>query len=140
MYLLDTNVISELMRPEPDSNVYLWVESQSIYSLFITAITQAEILYGLMLLPNGRRKNRLVKTSESMFSEDFSGRILPFDIAAASEYANVAAKKPKKGHPISQFDAQIAGIARSRGMTIVTCNVNDFKDCDIPLINPWLHG
>lgn len=137
MILLDTNVISELMRPEPSPGVVSWVNIKPMTSLFITTITQAEILYGVRLLPEGQRKSKLLAEAQSMFSEDFSGRILPFDFNAAQAYAEIASARRSSGRPISQFDAQIAGIARSRGSRLATRNVDDFIDCGIKVINPW---
>lgn len=137
MIVLDTNVLSELMKAEPAENVSEWAGSQPASSLFITAVTQAEILYGIHLLPNGRRRNSIANAAKAMFDEDFNDRILTFNSDAAAAYADIAVTRRNKGRPISQFDAQIAAIARSTGAALATRNVSDFEHCEIELINPW---
>ncbi len=137
MILLDTNVLSELMKPDPNSKVVSWISIKSPASLFISTITQAEILYGLALLPEGQRKNSLQEAAQAMFIEDFRERILPFDMDAAESYASIASHRRSTGQPISQFDAQIAAIARSRSGSIATRNVGDFMNCGIEVMNPW---
>jgi toxin FitB len=137
MIVLDTNVLSELMKSEPSQTVMSWVLKQSATSLFITTVTQAEILYGLVLLPIGRRREALRTAAQTMFEEDFSGRILPFDIAAAYQFAQIASERRQAGRPISQFDAQIAAITRSRGAALSTRNVSDFEGCGLQVLNPW---
>jgi predicted nucleic acid-binding protein len=137
MIVLDTNVLSELMRLVPTDNVARWVDSQPATSLFTTSITQAEILYGLMLLPGGRRRKALELASAAMFEELFAGRILPFGMDAARPYAVIGSERRRKGVPISQFDAQIAAIVRSVGATLATRNVADFQGCGIELVDPW---
>lgn len=137
MILLDTNVLSVLMKPQPLKKVAFWISNQPITSLYISTITQAEILYGLAILAEGKRKENLQKAAMDMFSEDFSGRILPFDINAGIAYSEIAASRHLSGKPISQFDAQIVAIARSRGGRVATRNVKDFEDCGINVINPW---
>jgi hypothetical protein len=135
--ILDTNVLSELMKAEPAASVVEWVTSQPASRLFITAITQGEILYGIGLLPKGGRRSRIASAAKAMFAEDFSDRILAFNSDAAVAYADIAVARRKKGRPISQFDAQIAAIARSSGAGVATRNVGDFEGCGIDLINPW---
>jgi predicted nucleic acid-binding protein len=137
MIVLDTNVISELMRSEPDRAVLNWFDQQPIAGLFTTTVTEAEIFFGLALLPAGRRRNALQAAARAMFDEDFSGRILPFDTDAALAYADIASARQLGGKPISQFDAQIAGIVRSRGARLSTRNLRDFVDCEISLVDPW---
>lgn len=137
MIILDTNVISELMKAEPAASVREWVASQPASRLFVTAVTQAEILYGIGLLPRGRRRNNIASAAKAMFDEDFSDRVLPFGSDAASVYADIAVVRRKKGRPISQFDAQIAAISRSTGATLATRNLGDFEGCEIEVINPW---
>jgi predicted nucleic acid-binding protein len=137
MIVLDTNVLSELMKAEPADNVREWTASQAASSLFITAVTQAEILYGVRLLADGRRRKSIAIAAKAMFDEDFNGRILAFDSDAATAYAEIAATRRSKGKPISQFDAQIASIARSTGAALATRTVSDFENCGIDLINPW---
>jgi predicted nucleic acid-binding protein len=138
MILLDTNVLSELMRPAPSSNVEEWLSAQPAAGTFISAITEAELRYGLALLPNGQRQKRLLAQAEAMLVEDFADRILPFDSAAAAAYATIAATRRLAGRPISQADAQIAAIAASRGATIATRNVTDFADCGVAVLDPWV--
>ncbi len=137
MIVIDTNVLAELMRPEPGKPVVRWFAGQPIGGLFTTAVTQAEILFGIGLLSEGRRRAALELAVEGMFEEDFAGRILPFDGAAAHAYAAIAVERRKAGRPIAQFDAQIAAIARSRDASIATRNVADFIDCQVPVIDPW---
>ena len=137
MIILDTNVLSELMRPAPEAAVVDWVATQSAASLFITTITQAEILHGILLLPQGRRRDEIEVAADMMFEEDFAGRILPFGSHAAHAYAEIAVARRQSGRPISQFDAQIAAIAKSTGAKVATRNVPDFEGCGIDVIDPW---
>jgi hypothetical protein len=135
--LLDTNVLSELMKPAPAERVVRWVAAQPAASLYTTSITQAEILHGILLLPAGRRRSALEAAAEAMFKEDFAGRILAFDSDAARAYARIAVDRRRAGRPISHFDAQIAAIARSAGAEIGTRNVADYEGCGVKLIDPW---
>jgi predicted nucleic acid-binding protein len=135
--LLDTNVLSELMRPTPSIAVETWLGGQPVNGAFISAITEAELRYGLALLPEGQRRRRLLAQAEAMLTEDFAGRILPFDSPAAVVYARIAADRRFAGRPISQPDAQIAAIAVSRGAAVATRNVADFEGCGITLVDPW---
>jgi len=137
MIILDTNVLSELMRPKPAAMVVDWIGAQPAASLYTTSITQAEILHGLMLLPPGRRRSALEAAATSMFAEDFGGRILGFGTDAAPAYARIASDRRRAGRPISHFDAQIAAIARSTGAAIATRNVADFDGCGVTLVDPW---
>jgi len=137
MILLDTNVLSELMRPAPSSVVERWMSDQPATSLFISTITEAELRYGLALLPDGHRRRQLAAQAEAMLVTDFAGRILPFDSPAASAYARIAAPRRQSGRPISQADAQIAAVAASRGASLATRNIADFVDCGIDVIDPW---
>ena len=137
MIVLDTNVLSELMRPKPATTVAKWVATQSAASLFTTTITQAEILHGVLLLPEGRRRDTIGAAADAMFEEDFAGRILPFGSHAAHAYAQIAAARRRSGRPISQFDAQIAAIAFSTGAGVATRNVGDFEGCGIQVVDPW---
>jgi toxin FitB len=137
MILLDTNVLSELMRPVPSAAVESWMSDQPVAGIFISAITEAELRYGLALLPDGQRQRRLVAQAEAMLAEDFAGRILPFDSPAASAYARIAAARRLAGRPISQADAQIAAVAASRGASLATRNVADFVDCGVEVVDPW---
>jgi hypothetical protein len=137
MILLDTNILSELMRLVPEVTVERWLADQPAASVFISAITEAELRYGLALLPNGKRRSSLTAVMQDMLAEDFSGRILPFDSAAAVDFAEIAVARRQAGRPISQADAQIAAIARSRGAALATRNVADFEGCGVEVINPW---
>lgn len=137
MIVLDTNVLSEMMRPEPDSTVAAWMSARPASSLFTTTVTQAEILYGVRLLPSANRRSRLETVVSAMFATDFAGRVLPFDQAAAYAYAEIAAARRRAGRPITQFDAQIAAIARSRDAGVATRNIADFEGCGIGVIDPW---
>jgi predicted nucleic acid-binding protein len=135
--VLDTNVLSEVLRPIPDAKVRRWLERQAGAAMFTTAICEAEILYGIALMPAGRRRRALEQAAAAIFQEDFAGRILPFDRAAAREFAGIAAGRLAAGRRIGDFDAQIAAIARSRGAVVATRNVADFSDCGIDVIDPW---
>lgn len=137
MIILDTNIISELMRAEPAPQVLAWIRGRSGSSLFTTSLAQAEIYYGLALLPEGQRRNALEAAARAMFETDFAERVLSFDTSAAPVYADIAAARRLAGRPIAQIDAQIAAIARARGARLATRNVKDFEGCGIELINPW---
>ena len=139
-FVLDTNVISELVTPAPTAAVIDWLARQHPSSVFTTAVTEAEILYGLRLLPEGRRRRDLEEAILPIFSEDFSGRVLPFDRDASDVYATLATDRRKAGRPISQFDAQIAAIAISRGASLATRNVSDFTEINLQIVNPWKGG
>jgi predicted nucleic acid-binding protein len=135
--VLDTNVLSELMRAEPAETVVRWMAAQPGETLYTTTITQAEILYGVMLLPTGKRRGAFEAAVDAMFGEDFGGRILSFGSAAALSYAHIATSRQRAGIPISSFDAQIAAIAHSEGASLATRNVKDFAHCGIEVIDPW---
>jgi len=137
MVVLDTNVVSELMKGEPSASVITWVRQQPVAELFTTSITEAEIFYGIELLPAGKRREALVEAAEGAFAEDFAGRILVFDSAAARAFARLAANFRRTGHPRTQADTQIAAIALTRGAKVATRNVAHFRDCGIDLVNPW---
>lgn len=137
MIVLDTNVISEILKAAPHSAVLEWFARQASASIFTTTVTEAEILYGLRLLPNGRRRSELEAAILPIFSEDLQGRILPFDRDAADLYATIAVQRRLAGKPISQFDAQIAAIAISHGATLATRNVDDFAELPLQIVNPW---
>jgi predicted nucleic acid-binding protein len=137
MILLDTNVVSELMKSAPDENVAQWIAAQPPATLYTTSITQAEILHGAMLLPAGKRRAAIETAAAAMFEVDFSRRILAFGSEAALPYARIAADRRKAGRPISQFDAQIAAIARAAGATIATRNAADFAGCGVKVVDPW---
>jgi predicted nucleic acid-binding protein len=137
-YLLDTNILSELMRPRPDSNVLAWFERQMNAVFATSTITQAEVLLGIALLPAGKRRNDLANTATRMFQEDFSGLCLPFDEQAANEYAILVAARTRSGHPISTEDGQIAAIALAHDLLLVTRNSKDFTGITgLDMTNPW---
>lgn len=137
MILLDTNVLSELMRPAPDPHVIRWLDAQPEWEVWISAITVAEIRLRISLLPDGRRKTLLMGLAEQMFREDFTGRCLPFDYDAALEYALIVTERNRVGRPISVEDAQIAAIARTANLTLATRNTRDFSGLTgLKLINP----
>ena len=135
--ILDTNVVSEPMLASPSAVVQIWWSQQQPGALFITAVTAAEILYGIELLPQGKRRVALLAGVELMFGKVLAGRILPFDEDAARAFAVIAASRRARGRPITDLDAQIAAIARSRGAILATRNTADFEDCGIRLVNPW---
>lgn len=134
MIILDTNVLSEFMRAVPNPVVMDWVGQQETSELFTTTITQAEIYYGLALLPIGKRRSDMERAARLMFEQDFQDRILTFDSGAAVEYA---AFRRLLGKPIAQADAQIAAIARANRAVLATRNISDFSDCQLVLVNPW---
>ena len=137
MIILDTNVLSEPVQPKPDSNVLRWFESQDPKFLYTTSITEAEALYGIARMPPGKRRTIIEEAMQALFNRNFLNRILPFDRAAASEFAEIVATRLGMGLPIGTMDAQIAAIARSRGAAVATRNIRDFEHCGIEIINPW---
>jgi len=137
MIVLDTNVVSELMKPSPSPIVLRWIASWDRTHFHTTSLTQAEILHGVRLLPSGRRRRAIEAAAEAMFKEDFVGRILAFDSDAARSYADLVSEQRRRGRPISQFDAQIAAIARTAGATLATHNVKGFEHCGIGIVDPW---
>ena len=136
MILLDTNVLSELMRPEPAEAVLAWMRIQSAAQLYVSSISYAEILYGIDLLPEGKRRRALAEQAEGMFTDDFAGRMLSFNPAAAPAYAAIAGGRRRTGDPIQPLDAMIAAIARAHGAAIATRD-RDLDGCGVPVINPW---
>ena len=137
MIVLDTNVLSEVLRPSPDTSVLDWLARQPRASLFTTSVTRGEILYGIRLLSDGKRRRGLWDAAIQIFSDDFAGQVLSFDNDAADMYAEIAASRRIAGTPISQFDAMIVAMARSRGASLATRNVKDFDHCGIDVVNPW---
>ena len=137
MIVLDTNVVSELMKATPAAAVARWFADRPAATLYTTSITHAEILHGILLLPAGKRRGALETAAEAMFDEDFGGRVLPFGGEAARAYARIAVQRRRAGRPISHFDAQIAAIARSVRAQVATRNVNDYEGCGVDLLNPW---
>jgi toxin FitB len=138
MIILDTNVLSETSCPTSSTRALEWLRSEPASAVFTTTITEAELLYGIALLPEGRRRQSLEAIVELIFAEDLAGRVLPFDSAAAREFADIAASRRRTGRPISEADARIVAIARSRGAALATRNVGDFSGCRLELIDPWI--
>lgn len=137
MILLDTNVISETMRPDPNTRVAAWMMAQSVSDLATTAITQAEILKGIEMMPLGKKRGQLLEVAQAYFHVDMASRILSFNSAAAHRFAEIFAHRRKIGRQIQPLDAQIAAIAREHHAALATRNIDDFTDCGIELINPW---
>jgi toxin FitB len=136
LIVVDTNVVSELMRPSPSARVRDWVASQPGPDLYTTAVTVAEVLYGVERLPPGRRQAELRSAATELF-DGFADQVLAFDAAAAVQYALVVSGRDRSGLPVDGFDAQIAAICRVRGAVLATRNVTDFRDTRIEVINPW---
>ncbi len=137
MIVLDTNVISELMRAEPHAGVLAWVAAQPRALLYTTHITRAEILYGIAALPEGRRRTALAAAADAMFAEDFAGRILPFEASAAARYPEIVLTRRNAGNPIEGFDALIAATALAKGASVATRDTGGFTGCGLTVIDPW---
>ena len=137
MIIIDTNVVSELMRLAPEPAVMAWFSGQSSTELFLTAISEAELRAGAAILPAGRRRDRLAAEVDAVVGQDFAGRVLPFDSAAARAYAVITASRRSVGRPILEADCQIAAIARARNAAVATRNGADFEHCGLTLIDPW---
>ena len=137
MVLLDTNVVSELMRSAPSAEVLVWVDALPPRELFVTSVTEAEVRTGIANLPDGARRRGLADAAERTLGGLFAGRVLPFDSSAARAYADIAAASRAAGRPISQSDCQIAAIARSRDLALATRNVRDFSDTGVEVSDPW---
>lgn len=137
MFILDTNVVSELMRPTPDPVIEPWFAEHATSSLFLTAVSEAELRFGLAVMPIGKRREGLASALRRVLETGFANRILPFDSSAARAYAEIAAARRRVGRPIPVADCQIAAIARSRDMAVATRNVRDFEDAGIEISDPW---
>jgi predicted nucleic acid-binding protein len=137
MIILDTNVLSALMRAVPEARVVAWLDRQPAESIWITSITLFEARLGLALLPSGRRRQALEVAFGRLLNEDLENRVLDFDTAAATEAASLAAARQKKGRPVDMRDTQIAGITLARRATLATRNVRHFEDLEISIIDPW---
>ena len=135
--ILDTNVVSEIMRPVPDPRVIAWFREKAGQQLYLTAITEAELLYGVGLMPPGKRRIEYTETIKRILSMELRTPVLPFESADASFFAMVAVWRRQAGRPVAELDAQIAAIALRRGLPIATRNVRDFEGCGVTLINPW---
>ncbi|MCB8954725.1 MAG: type II toxin-antitoxin system VapC family toxin [Ardenticatenales bacterium] len=141
MILLDTNVLSEFMRPRPSANVVSWLDGQPAGEVYTSAISRAEIELGLLLMPPGQRQEALSQAAWAMFDEEFAGRCLPFDEDAARHYARIVSARTRAGRPISVEDAQIAAIALAHRMSLATRNTTDFEVIDgLEVVNPWIDG
>ena len=137
MIILDTNVLSELMKATSAPVVFAWMSLQSPDDLFTTTVTMAEILYGIELLPKGKRRDALLHEVEIVFTARFAGRILAFDEPAAQMFGSIVAGRRLQGRAIGIADGQIAAIARAHDATLATRNTNDFEGCGVRVVNPW---
>lgn len=137
MIIVDTNVVSEVMKPLVDARVAAWLRRQPIENIYITSITKAELFYGLALLPDGSRKQALADAIQLFFAERVKTPILAFGDQDALPYARISAQRRKAGRPVKELDGQIAAIAASLNFAVVTRNVRDFEGCGIEVINPW---
>lgn len=137
MIILDTNVLSALMRTAPEVQVVRWLDEQPAESIWITSITLFEARLGLALLPKGQRQRLLESAFNRLLEDDLENRVLDFDRAAAAEAANLAASRQKAGRPVDMRDTQIAGIALARRATLATRNVKHFQDLSVAVIDPW---
>ena len=139
MILLDTNVVSELMRPAPSACVLQWLNLQPSREIWLSSVVAGELLFGLARLPEGARKQQLTRTLSLMLSEDFQNRVLVYDLEAAVVYADLVAQRESQGRPISLVDAQIASICLTHQASLATRNTKDFEGLGLTLINPWLN-
>ena len=135
--VLDTNVVSQLVHPQGSVQIKDWLATRRGYIVYTTSVTQAEILFGIRRLPDGKRRDRMLANALEVFSSDMAGRILSFDSIAADEYSQIVALRERSGRPISQFDGQIAAICRVYGAVLATRNVKDFVGCGVDVVNPW---
>ncbi|MCY3818862.1 MAG: type II toxin-antitoxin system VapC family toxin [Gammaproteobacteria bacterium] len=140
MFAIDTNVASELMRPEPTPAVAVWIAERDAQEIYLTAVSEAELRYGVAIMPVGRRRNALEAAMTRWLDLGFRERVLPFDSAAARAYAEIAAERRQTGRTIGEADCQIAAICRSRGAVLVTRNVRDFEGVGVEVIDPWSVG
>lgn len=138
MIILDTNVVSDIARPDMDIRVRIWLGSQSMQSLFTTAVTLAEMTFGIEILPEGQRKVLLRKRTSEIFHDAFPSRILPFDETAARAYGRILASARANGRAILMADGQIAAIAQINGFTVATRDTAPFEAASVPVVNPWL--
>lgn len=137
MVVLDTNIISEIMRPLPNNTVVEWLDGQKTQHLYLTTITLAEIRYGLSIMQDGKKRQRLTNQFESYLSEGFEGRILDFTAESATHYAKIMSQRKSLGLPMSMADGQIAAIANAYHFAVATRNVKDFEQCGLDIINPF---
>jgi predicted nucleic acid-binding protein len=137
VFVLDTNVLSAMMRPHLETEIAAWVGRQDEGLLFTTAISRAEISAGLAILPEGRRRRDLEALAAAIFAEEFEGRVLPFDTNAAAAYGGIYASRRRDGRATPPMDLMIAAIARSQGASVVTRDTSGFEGCGLAVINPW---
>jgi predicted nucleic acid-binding protein len=137
MLVLDTNVVSDLMRPVPSAPVLAWLDAQLADDLWLTSVTVAELLFGIERLPSGARRRALAKAAAQTVQEDFAGRLLVFSQEAASHFAVIAAQRERAGHALSMADGYIAAICLAHQATLVTRNVRDFARLGLTVLNPW---
>lgn len=137
MIVLDTNVISELMRSQPNPVVVAWVAGQPRRSLYTTSINEAELFHGIGAMPEGKRRSGLAAAAEALFAKEFAGRVLPFAGAAARRYGELVRHRRRAGRPIEAFDALIIATALAAGAAVATRDIGDFEGCGLTLINPW---
>lgn len=137
MIVLDTNVVSELMRPVPNPAVLAWVDAQSDRDLWLCSVVVSELLYGLARLPSGARRLQLTRAFEAMLAEDFAGRVLAFDLPAAVVYADLVSAREQLGQPLAMADAQIAATCLAHGGRLATRNTRHFEDLGLVWLNPW---
>ncbi len=137
MIIVDTNVVSELMHEIPDRRVAVWMDHEVPDQVFTTAVTKAEIYYGIQIKMPGKKRSRLEAFADAIFGDTFKDRILPFDSNAAAHFAEVLARRKAEGRRMSEFDAQIAAITRAHSAVLATRSVRDFESCGIQLLNPW---
>jgi hypothetical protein len=138
MILLDTNVVSEAMRPRPDHNVVRWLDAQAVETLCLSTVSLAELLLGIESLPAGKRRKALATALAEQVVTLFAERIVPFDLAAAQTYAKIVTHARRHGHPIAVADAQIAAIAASRHFSVATRDEAPFQAAGVPIVNPWM--
>jgi hypothetical protein len=137
LIVLDTNVVSELMRPAPEPGVLTWLNAQATQELWLNSVVVSELLYGVARLSEVARKRQLAQTVSSMLEEDFNGRVLPFDLESAVIYAELVATQERQGQALPAADAQIAAICLAHGAVLATRNVKHFAGLGLSLLNPW---
>lgn len=137
MIVLDTNVVSDTMRPRPDAALLAWLDAQAPSDLWLTSTVAAELMAGVARLPNGARRQQLAQGVTALLEQDFGQRVLVFDLAVASVYAELLAQRERAGRPISMADAQIAAVCLANNAALATRNLKDFADLGLQLHNPW---
>jgi predicted nucleic acid-binding protein len=137
MILLDTNLLSEPWKPKPDPHVVAWIDAQSVETLYVSAVTVAELRFGIAAMPAGKRRKILDERVEGELLPVFTGRVLPFDLAASRAYAELMSKAKITGLAINMADGYIAAIAASRGLSVASRDAAPFQAAGVPIINPW---